>query len=834
MLKSIYFLLIIFSIQFSQSIWGNGSIATSDDLNTFEFNPAGLGINHGEINGIFLKPDQKGKFSKNSTFYMAYVLNGFGYSLGINKDTDLLQSKTYTDLTLGYGSKIHKNLFYGTTIDNQKRLKLGLLYRPNNLISIGLSERYNDFSDLELSSFGIAFRPLLNHHLTLGFDYNLYQDEINDNTLSPFIEFYPLKGLKVSVRNDIINNNDNWNINLGFVLDRENEFFTSTIQNFDTELNQSGFGFISSTHDKTPLITENTDKTLNLVKIDLKGTFIEEPPKVSSLFNLNLNISVFNIANDNTPGIQLRRWINQIDRYTKDKSIDGLVIKLGQVNAGLSKRQEIRDALMRFKDSGKKIYVYCDSNVSNWNYYLISMADEIYIHNQNSVFLTGISGNFVFYKDLLDKLDVTPVVYRVQDKEGKSYKGAVDTFINNEITEEMLEEYNKILDDFYYVFVRDIAKGRNWTDSKTQDIIDNGPYLIASQAVDAGLITSTMYPDEFKDYIKSLNNEKVNLIAFKSSETSDYSYSWKEDEIPNIAIIYAVGGIVSGKSNPGPKGSSMMGDKTIIKAFKDAYSDDSIDAIILRIDSGGGSALASDMMWRQMIKSKQDSSNKKPFVVSMSDAAASGGYYIATEADKIIANELTITGSIGVISFWPNFSKLVKKYGINYDDFSIKRGKHSNFKYITLANRLHNDYEKKKIQESLNHVYTQFKERVITGRQNLNDMDELDNIALGRIWTGSGAKNVFLVDEVGGLNKAIEVTKELLKVDSNANFNIEEFPKIYSNDFSFENFNETPDLKLSSTLVPEELDKSSFIEEILPIIYSDDMLMIMPYNISVE
>ena len=259
----------------------------------------------------------------------------------------------------------------------------------------------------------------------------------------------------------------------------------------------------------------------------------------------------------------------------------------------------------------------------------------------------------------------------VTDKEGNSYKGAVDMFINDEITNEMREEYNKILDDFYYVFVRDIAEGRNWSTLQTEEAIDNGPYLIPSEAVDAGLITATMYPDEFKDYIKGLNEGKVNIINFNPIEIPEYSYSWKEDKIPNVAVIYAVGGINSGESNPGPRGSSVMGDKTIIKAFKDAYADDNIDAIILRIDSGGGSALASDMMWRQIVKSKEDSLNKKPFIVSMSDVAASGGYYIATEADKIIANETTITGSIGVISFWPNFSKLMNKYGITFDDYSI-------------------------------------------------------------------------------------------------------------------------------------------------------------------
>ena len=834
MLKKIsIYILLISSFQIAQNIWGNGSIATSDDLSAFEFNPAGLGVNRGEIEGMYIQPDSDGKFTKSSTFYFAGLSNGFGLSFGVNKDTELFKSRTYTDLTIGYGSKIEKNLYFGLTVDNQKNLSQGLLYRPHKAFSIGFAEFYNNYSDIESSTLGIAFRPLLSHRLTLGFDYRMFEDSNIEDALNPFIEFYPLKGLKVSISSNSLNNEENWNINLGFVLSENNEFFTSTIQNLDTDLNRSGIGSITTAHTKPSLIEQKIGKELNVVKIDLEGTFIEEPPKTTTLFDLSFDVSIFSFSNDNTPGIQLRTWIEQIDRYAKDNSIDALVIKLGQVNAGFSKKQEIRNALMRFKKSGKKIYVYCDQGVGNTGYYLISMADEIYMHEQNSLYLTGLSGNFMFYKSFLDKLEITPVVYRV-NKDGKSYKGAVDALINDEITDEMREEYNKLLDDFYYVFVRDISEGRGWDTSQTESVIDSGPYLIPDEAIKAGLLTSTMYPDEFKDYIKDLNEGKVNIINFDPIQIPKYSYSWKEEKLPNIAVIYAVGGINSGKSNPGPKGSSIMGDETIIKAFKDAYADDSVDAIILRIDSGGGSALASDMMWRQIVKSKEDSLNKKPFIVSMSDIAASGGYYIATEADKIVANETTVTGSIGVISFWPNFSKLMNKYGIGFDDYSIKRGKHSNFKYITIGSRLHNDYEKEKIQGALNHVYDAFKIRVVDGRPDLNDMDELDNIALGRIWTGSGAKNVFLVDEVGGFDKAFEVTKDMLGIDLDAPISIEEYPKIYSNNFSFDDFNETPEFKISSDLIPPNMNENTFIIDILPIMYSDDMLMIMPYELNIE
>ena len=832
MFKNIFCWVLFLSLSFSQNIWGNGSVSTSDDLSAFEFNPAGFGVNHGRLDGFYMQPDSDGKFTKDSKIYAARIRNGFGLSYAIDNNIVLSKFNTFADFKIGYGAKIHNNAYFGLSLDKDRNGTLGCLYRPYKWLSLGITDSFNDFfTDHNETRFGVAVRPFSNHHFTIGFDHS----GSNTDELNPFIEIYPIDGLKVSISNQKLNNQDNLSITLGFEFEANSGLYVSNTKNSDTDSNFSGIGFISSERSKPALLDQSIDKrSFTIVKLNLEGTFIEEPPKVSPFnFDFISSIGPIQFGSDNNPGIQLRTFIAEIDRFANDESVDAMSIKLGSIICGFSKRQEIRNALMRFKNAGKKIYVYSDGQITNSSYYLISMADEIYMHEQNSVYLNGFSPNLVFYKGLLDKMDITPVVYRVQ-KDGKSYKGAMDSFLNNEISKETEEEYNKIFDDLYYVFVRDISEGRGWSMQETEKAINNGPYLIAQHAADAGLITKTMYPDQYKDHIEGLS-KKVNFINFKKSKSPEYNYSWKKDKKPNIAVIYAVGGIMPGESNPGPQGSSVMGDKTIIKAFKDAYEDKNIDAIILRIDSGGGSALASDMMWRQMIKSKKDSKNKKPFIVSMSDVAASGGYYIATEADKIVANETTITGSIGVISFWPNFSKLMNKYGINFDN-SIKRGDHSDFKYISIANRLHNDYEKEKIQEALNDVYDKFKVRVIDGRKDLNDIDELDNIALGRIWTGSGAKNVFLVDEVGGFYKAIETTKEMLELSEESEVSIEEYPKIYDNNFSvFEAFSETEKkIDISSDLIPDEIMNQVEILDMLPILYSDDMLMILPYQIEVD
>ena len=851
MRKIILFTLL--SIVITQNTWGNGTIATSDNLDGLYYNPAALAIDHGDMNAVFIQPDSDGEFSKNSIFHRAHIFKGFGFSSAIDRTSKIFKPETWNSWSLGGAITPFDNFNIGASYNNFDQTKLGFIYRPHNTISLG---GVLQFGEESYKSIGVAIRPLSSHAFTLGADFRLSDDESPD-FIFPFVEFQPLDGLRLSIStkldteqlDDIDFNSLDLNMNLGFVIDSENEFFTSTISNSNSKISKTGIGTITTTHKKPTLATPAFGEGMKLLKVNLEGTFIEEPPKVNKFnFSFPMSFGLFGLSNDNTPGIQLRTWINEMDRHTKDDKIDGMVIELGSVVCGFSKRQEIRDALMRFKESGKKIYVYSNGNITNSSYYLVSMADEIYIHEQNSVFLNGVAANFVFYKGMFDKWDITPVVYRVQ-KEGKSYKGAVDQFIEKSITDEMKEEYNKIFDNLYYVFTRDIAENRGWTVEKVQGAIDNGPYLIADKAVEAGLITDTMYPDEFKEYINklagnnstedsqaiSMLNENINIdskrnfIEFKPYRASNYVYDWKMEDLTNIAIIYAVGGIIPGESNPGPKGSTMMGDKTISKAFKDAYEDEKIDAVILRIDSGGGSALASDMMWRQMVKSKEKSKTKKPFIVSMSDVAASGGYYIATEADKIIANETTITGSIGVISFWPNISKMLEKQGITFDD-SIKRGEHADFKYITLANRLHNDYEKEKIQESLNHTYDIFKTRVVDGRKNLNDIDELDDIALGRIWTGIGAQKVLLADEVGGLNTAIEITKEML--NETGSIMIHEYPKMYNSsmDFSFD----SNEVVLFPDLLPEAILKDIDIMEKLPVIYSDDMLMMVPFEINID
>ena len=380
-----------------------------------------------------------------------------------------------------------------------------------------------------------------------------------------------------------------------------------------------------------------------------------------------------------------------VDRMANDESISGMIIDLGTVRAGFSKRWEMRQALDRFKLSGKDIVVYSEYGIGNMDYMLISLADKIIIPDLTGVELKGINVEVQFIRGLLDTLDIVPEVFRV-NYSGKSYKTAADPLLYKKMSDEMRENYTSLFANIYDIYKQNISKGRGWTDTKTAEIINIGP-CSSQDCFERGIIDSIMYRDDFDKYLSETYKGGIELIESSIfNNENNYIYSWKEKKKKSVAVIYAVGAIQSGESNPGPQGSSVMGDKTIMESIKSARENKDVDAIILRIDSGGGSALASDQMWKEVYNTTvQDSTNIKPFVASMSDVAASGGYYIACQADTIVASPATITGSIGVISVYPNLSQLRKRFGITAD--KIKFGERSDF--MQLENRLSTDDEKK-------------------------------------------------------------------------------------------------------------------------------------------
>ena len=833
MKKTSIILFLLFSLSFTQNqntyIWSGSSISTSDNLDALNLNPAGLGFNRGNQEAMIFKGLEQ------DNYYIGFTgryQSGFAY--------ELYYDNSSYNYSIGYGFETTNNLYTGFKLNKKRDYSFGLLYRPFDFLSIGSTVFDNHRNvDYKFNRYSFAIKPyeikkifnqsssyLKKSNLTMGYDKTI---NAIDNTFQEeyFINFSITPGIDLSY----FTYDDNYGINLSFNLGKQGAQINTYASNSFYGLNSSSTSLVLYNYSQTSNSNINfqDNKKLNYVYTDLDGYFIEEEPTVSP-FDFVFEINIPFIDNQNTIGTQLRRWIDNIHKITNDNSIDGLIINLGNVKAGFGKRKEMFNALLKLKQSGKKIIVYSQNEISGSDYYLISMADEIYTHNMGSLFLNGFNLEVNYIKQLLDTLSIVTEVVKTSD-----FKTAGENLTRKSMSNQFRENYGKLFDDFYETFITDISNAKNWSYDNTSMIINAGPYINIKEAIDNKLITGTMYPDEFDKYINNLNNREINITKWKEYTTYEkYSYDWKKDKKPTIAIIYAVGGMVSGKSNPGPTGSTMMGDITIRKAIKKARENKDIDAIVLRIDSGGGSALASDMIWREIYKTTtEDKKNKKPIIVSMSDAAASGGYYIACEANKIVASETTVTGSIGVVWVKINFSQLLNRIGIYTDN--IKRGENADF---GTNSRLLSENEKNIINESILEVYNNFKQKVIDGRDSLNNINELDKIALGRVWSGKEAKKNGLIDEIGGLHDAIDISKESLGINRDSDVDIIEYPEV--KEFSLFDFvinedekSEITDIDLD-TLFPEEISDKLKALNIIPVIMNDDIQLLVPYNIEIK
>jgi len=838
-MKKILFILFILSVSFTQNynehLWSGISVSTSDNLDALNLNPAGLGFNRGNQSAIVFKqiPDGNGNY---------YIGMSNRYDSGFA--TELYYDEESISSVIAYGTSIAKNVYSGFKYHSKTDYSTGLLFRPHNTLSIGVTKFSDKIRSYDYLRYGFAFRPFslnrfsnkANYSTSLPKNVTFGYDKTGSELDNSFQEQYFISGtitpgIDVSIFKFNKTDNDSYGFNISFNIGNNgvqinnypsNSYFNATTASSSIALYDYSQKIESKLND--------FNKKTKYVELKLDGYFIEEKPRTSPFdFLIDFNPIPF-LGTNNGIGIQLKSWIDDIDMMSKDSSVEGLIIHLGNVRAGMAKRKEMFNALMRFKNENKKIIVYAENGISGSDYYLVSMADEIYIHHLNGVDLKGFNLEVTYLNQLLDTLSITPEVVRVSP-----YKTGPETLIRESMSDEFRENYGELLDGFYNTMVRDISKAKGWTIERTENTIDLGPYWMSYKAIDKELITNTMFPDQFESYINDLKNKKTSVINWNDYNRSEkYSYDWKPDSKPKIAIIYAVGGIISGKSNPGPAGSTLMGDQTIKKAIKNAREDKDIDAIVLRIDSGGGSGLASDMMWREVYKTTvEDTSNIKPFIVSMSDAAASGGYYIACQADKIVADETTVTGSIGVYYVRINFSELLNRVGVYTDN--IKKGERGDF---GSASHLLTDEERNEAFENIMSMYNTFKQRVIDGRENLNDIDELDDIALGRVWTGLKAKEHGLVDEIGGLHDAIEIARKEANIEDNRDIDIIELPEI--SEFNFFNIFNDDNTSINLTklslidLFPEEMAQKLEALNIVPVIMNDEIQLIMPYSINVN
>lgn len=470
----------------------------------------------------------------------------------------------------------------------------------------------------------------------------------------------------------------------------------------------------------------------SIMMLDLNGTLVERSREnpLEFLFGGEYN------------SYGLDDILSSIKKAKKNEDIKGIYIQATSLTASFASLEEIRDALKDFKESGKFIVAYGD-NYSQGLYYLSSVADKVLLNPQGMIEWRGLAATPMFYKDLLDKIGVEMQIFKVG-----TYKSAVEPFISTEMSPANREQVNAYLTSVWGQITKEVSESRKVPVDSLNAFADRMMmFYPAKESVKRELADSIMYKNDVRDYLKArmgiAKDDGMTVLGLK--DMINVKKNVPKDKSGNvIAVYYATGEIDGG-------GSSSIDDtgidsKKVIKDLRELQEDKDVKAVVLRVNSPGGSAFGSEQMWYAVSQLKKE----KPVIVSMGDYAASGGYYISCNADTIVAEPTTLTGSIGIFGMFPNAKSLADKIGLSTD--VVKTNKYADFGTLT---RPMNEGEKGLMQMNVNKGYDTFLTRCSEGRG--ISKEKLDKIAQGRVWTGSKAKELGLVDELGGLDRALEI-----------------------------------------------------------------------------
>lgn len=504
----------------------------------------------------------------------------------------------------------------------------------------------------------------------------------------------------------------------------------------------------------------------------------KEDTPLPRVAHIKLSGSLEEGASDDEPmgGTGLRAMLDRIQKATKDEKVKALFVELGSLDIGFGKVYELRKAIADFRKAGKKAFAWAEG-LDNKSYLVALACDTITLPESGGLEMIGLRAEVMFYKEGLKLLHLEADVLKM----GK-YKSAVEPYLADKMSDENREQIKSMMDDnFENELIAGMTVGRpnlKLTAKQAEEIIDNGPYT-AKKALKLGLVDALQYQDEFEaGFAKAVNMPEVKVernyskpkAATKSFLDMLAPKTRTETKNPKIAVIHVIGGIDSGKGGWSPLSGSSVGSDTIIEAIREAEKNDKVKAIVLRVDSPGGSALASDLIWREL------KICKKPVVASMGDVAASGGYYVTMNAKRVFAEPGTVTGSIGVFGM-----KLVtgdmfeKKLGLKTE--VVSRGKNSG---AGSSLTVWSESERKALTETVEDVYDQFVSKALAGRQaNGQKMtrEQLEALAGGRVWTGRQAKANGLVDELGTLDDAVAFAKKEAGIDPKQEMELLMLPK---------------------------------------------------------
>jgi protease-4 len=482
-------------------------------------------------------------------------------------------------------------------------------------------------------------------------------------------------------------------------------------------------GLVASGSEEVPQVKENS-----ILYINLTGGIAERIPEDPFA----------EVLGNDARGIELLGTLNALKHAKTDDNIKGIYMEHGFLSGGYASIEEIRDAIEDFKSSGKFVYSYAEF-ISEANYYVASVSDEIYFNPQGVIEFNGLSANLTFFKGLFDKLEVEPQIFRVG-----TYKSAVEPFMRKDMSEANREQVSSFINSIYDHYLKNVSESRGISYDQLKSISDSMLVRSPEDAFKHKLVTKIAYEDEIKTLIREqlgleekakINSISLNNYIKTAAGASEYSSN-------KIAVIVAEGEIVSGKGQ-----STNVGSEKFSRAIKRARENDKVKAVVIRVNSPGGGIVASDVMWHEIMLTKA----KKPVIASMSAVAASGGYYLSMPCDTIVAQPNTITGSIGIFGMMFNMGGFLEnKLGITSD--VVNTGEFSD---IYTVSRSLNDFEKSIIQSRVEEGYDSFTSKAAEGRN--MSIEDLKEVASGRVWTGSQAKERGLVDILGSYQDAINI-----------------------------------------------------------------------------
>ncbi len=460
--------------------------------------------------------------------------------------------------------------------------------------------------------------------------------------------------------------------------------------------------------------------------------------------------------------LTVRDIVDALHRARDDDRVHAVVARIGAGGMGFARAEEIRDAVLAFRESGKPAVVFSETfgefGPGHSGYYLATAFERIYLQPSGDVGLAGLVAEGMFLSGTLDKLDVEP---RIEQR--YEYKNAANTFNETEFTEAHAEATGRVLESIFENMVSGIAQGREMDQARVSALIDRGPF-VAGEALQAGLVDRLAYRDEVYDSLRAEFGDRTRfLYAKRYLDRAGRPHR----RGPTVALIYGVGAVVRGDGGFNPLTGTSMASDRVTRAFREAIEDDDVTAIVFRVDSPGGSYVASDAIWRETVRARDAG---KPVIVTMGDVAASGGYFVAIDADRIIAQPSTITGSIGVLGGKMITTGLWDQVGVSWDELTV--GGNATI-WSTISDYTPEEFAR--TEAILDRIYDDFTGKVAAGRG--MTQDDVHEIARGRIWTGVDAQRVGLVDDLGGFTTALFHARELTGLEPDADIRVRVFPE---------------------------------------------------------